>query len=176
MDDSSIGSTVKNGPNLSNRRRGSTFTEDRTQKFYQHRLFDMSRVSIAKDRLDNLIPRSKCIQFHLDEQNWIFNNTKRSTYKNGSASRVLYVYSSLCDPVRVGEKITDLIKVVPHVPLLEGHSFYEPENIHYIPVRNKRIEIIETEISETTENELAKFASNGISILTLHFRRKNYMY
>ena len=49
-------------------------------------------------------------------------------------------------------------------------SDVEPKQIQYVPLRNNYIDEIETQMSESENNNLAQF-TDGAFILTLHFRR-----
>ena len=80
------------------------------------------------------------------------------------------MYSSLCAPVRVGDQTTDLISQIHYQPILKGNYYYEPKQIHYIKLRKNHIDVVETQIGESENNNLAQF-TDGASIVTLHFRR-----
>ena len=82
----------------------------------------------------------------------------------------MYVYSSLCNPVMVGDQTTVLLRQVPYRPLLTGTYSYDTPIIQYVKLRNPHIEEIETEISEMDTNQLVQF-SQGATILTVHFRK-----
>ena len=112
----------------------------------------------------------KAVVFYLHEVTWTFLNTKTCTYKKDNKPRSLYVYSSLCNPVMVGDQTTVLLRQVPYRPLLTGTYSYDAPIIQYVKLRNPHIEEIETEISETDTNQLVQF-SQGATILTVHFRK-----
>ena len=112
----------------------------------------------------------KAVVFYLHEVTWTFLNTKTCTYKKDNKPRSLYVYSSLCNPVMVGDQTTVLLRQVPYRPLLTGTYSYDAPIIQYVKLRNPHIEEIETEISETDTNQLVQF-SQGAMILTVHFRK-----
>ena len=52
----------------------------------------------------------------------------------------------------------------------KGIKHFEPLHIQYIPVREEIVDIIETQVAETT-GELSNFGE-GNTILTLHFKRE----
>ena len=79
-------------------------------------------------------------KFYLSEIVWTFINTKRGTSKNESFARTLYLYSSLCAPVLMGDQTTDLLRQICYHPVLKGSYYYEPRQIQYIPLRNNYIE------------------------------------
>ena len=108
-------------------------------------------------------------RFLLSDLNWTFINTKRNTYLNLPHPRTLYMYSSLCAPEHMGDQTTDLIHQIHYQPILEGNYYYEPKQIHYIKLCTNHIDVAETQISESENNNLAQFTS-GASIVTLHFR------
>ena len=109
-------------------------------------------------------------KFYLSEIVWTFANTKRDTSKNESFARTLYLHSSLCAPVLMGDQTTDLLRQIYYRLVLKGSYYYEPKQIQYIPLRNNYIDEIETQMSESENNNLAQF-TDGTSIVTLHFRR-----
>ena len=82
----------------------------------------------------------------------------------------VFVYSSLCNPIMVGDQTTILLRQVPYQLLLTGMYSYDGPIIQYVKLRNPHIEEIETEISETDTNQLVQF-SQGAMILTVHFRK-----
>ena len=112
----------------------------------------------------------KAIVFYLYEITWTFLNTRTCTYKKDDKPRSLYVYSSLCNPIMVGDHTTILLRRVPYQLLLTGMYSYVTPIIQYVKLRNPHIEEIETEISETDTNQLVQF-SQGATILTVHFRK-----
>ena len=70
----------------------------------------------------------------------------------------------------MGDQTTDLLRQNYYHPVLEGSYYYEPKKIQWIPLRNNYIDEIETQMSESENNNLAQFI-DGASILALHFRR-----
>lgn len=70
----------------------------------------------------------------------------------------------------MGDQTTDLLRLIYYKPFLKGSFYYEPKQIHYIPLRMNPIDEIETQISESKSNHLAQF-TDGASIVTLNFRR-----
>ena len=70
----------------------------------------------------------------------------------------------------MGEKTIDLLRQVPYHPTLDGSFYYDPKQIQYIPLRNNIFDIIETQISETVNNNLTQF-DDGATIVTLYLRR-----
>ena len=51
----------------------------------------------------------------------------------------------------------------------KGSQYFEPLHIQYIPVRKETIDIIETQVAETT-GALTQFGP-GNTIITLHFKK-----
>ena len=70
-----------------------------------------------------------------------------------------------------GDQTTDLLRTFQYRPLLKGSYHYEPKHIHYIALRDQYIDEVETQLSESENNNLAQFTKDGASIVTLHFRR-----
>ena len=93
-------------------------------------------------------------KLYLSKIVWTFANTKRGTRKNEPFARTLYLYSSLCAPVLMGDQTTDLLRQIYYHPFSKGSFYYEPKEIQYIPLRNNYIDEIETQISESENNNL----------------------
>ena len=68
-----------------------------------------------------------------------------------------------------GNQVTDLLGEVHYKRGGKGSHYYEPLHIQYIPVRKDVIDIIETQVTETT-GALTKFGA-GNTIVTLHFKK-----
>ena len=102
--------------------------------------------------------------------NWRFLNLNQA-FQNvvGSRSRSLLVYSDVGGSSVVGNQVTDLLRQVNFHLRGDGSQYFEPTHIQYIPVRKDMIDIIETQVAETT-GELARFGE-GNTILTLHFKK-----
>ena len=62
----------------------------------------------------------EAVVFYLYEVTWTFLNTRTCTYKKDDKPRSLYVYSSLCNPIMVGDQTTILLRQVPYQLLLTG--------------------------------------------------------
>lgn len=89
--------TVKNGPNLVTKKQGTKYSEAIDSALFYCRRWQLSRWTLTVDSTP--VPG---VIFWMHELNWIFINTKWCTNKNGSVPRILYFYSSICDPVRMG--------------------------------------------------------------------------
>ena len=103
--------------------------------------------------------------------NWRFLNINQA-FQNviGSPVRSLMVYSAVGGSSVVGNQITDLLRQVKFRLRGDGSQYFEPVHIQYIPVRKDVIDIIETQVAETT-GELARFGE-GNTIVTLHFKKE----
>ena len=101
---------------------------------------------------------------------WRFINLN-SSFKNVTASskRSLFVYSDVGGSGVVGNQVTDLLREVNYKREGKGTQYFEPLHIQYIPVRKDLIDIIETQVAETT-GQLTKFGE-GNTIVTLHFKQ-----
>ena len=109
--------------------------------------------------------------FHLSVTcDWRFTNLNKA-FQNvvGSTSRSLFVYSDVGGSSVVGNHVTDLLREVNYRRTGDGSHYFQPLHIQYIPLRKDLVDIIETQVSETTE-ELPQFGK-GNTILTLHFKR-----
>ena len=101
--------------------------------------------------------------------NWRLNNLEEAFETLfGATSRSLFVYSDVGSSGVVGNQVTDLIREVNFVRKGVGSWYFEPLHIQYIPVRKDTIDIIETQVAETT-GDLTKFGP-GNMIVTLHFK------
>ena len=102
--------------------------------------------------------------------NWRFINLNHS-FKNvlGSTKRSLFIYSDASGSSVVGNQVTDLLREVNYKREGKGSQYFEPGHIQYIPVRKDVIDIIETQVAETT-GELVEFGK-GNTIVTLHFKK-----
>ena len=102
--------------------------------------------------------------------NWRLNNLEEAfEMLFGATSRSLFVYSDVGSSGVVGNQVTDLIREVNFVRKGVGSLYFEPLHIQYIPVRKDTIDIIETQVAETT-GDLTKFGP-GDTIFTLHFKK-----
>ena len=103
--------------------------------------------------------------------NWRFINLNAS-FKNvlGSTKRSLFVYSDAGGSGVVGNQVTDLLREVNYKREGKGSQYFEPTHIQYIPVRKDVIDIIETQVAETT-GELTRFGE-GNTIVTLQFKKE----
>ena len=102
--------------------------------------------------------------------NWRFINLNAAFQAVvGSTSRSLFVYSDVGGSGVVGNQVTDLLREVNFSRRGAGVQYFEPLHIQYFPVRKYLIDIIETQVAETT-GELAKFG-DGNTIVTLHFKQ-----
>ena len=102
--------------------------------------------------------------------NWRFVNLDQAFRSVvGSPSRSLFVYSVVGGSGVVGNQVTDLLREVNFKREGKGSQYFEPLHIQYIPVRKDTIDIIETQVAETT-GELAGFGE-GNTIVTLHYKK-----
>ena len=84
----------------------------------------------------------------------------------------LHVYSDVSGSSMIGERVIDLLKEVHYPRQGQGKVYYEPTQIHYLPVRREVIDIIKVNITENTEygEELVKFKEDH-TLVTLHFKK-----
>ena len=87
----------------------------------------------------------------------------------GVSSRPLFIYSDVGSSGVVGNQVTDLLREVNYKREGKGSQYFEPLHIQYIPVRKDTIDIIETQVAETS-GQLARFGE-GNTIVTLHFKK-----
>ena len=102
--------------------------------------------------------------------NWKFTNVNRAFEKVlGSSKRSLFIYSDVGSSGVVGNQVTYLLREVSYKREGKGSQYFEPLHIQYIPVRKDVLDIIETQVAETT-GDLTQFGS-GNTIVTLHFKK-----
>ena len=101
--------------------------------------------------------------------NWLMVNLNAKFHptKEFAPTRSLYVHCDVGTSRMVGNQITDLLREIKYRPHEMTH--FEPQHIHYLPVRSGLMEIIETHVTETNEDPVA-FAK-GQTLLTLHFKK-----
>ena len=103
--------------------------------------------------------------------NWRFVNLNEAFRTNWQVDdRTLYVLSDVASSSIVGDKTEDLLRAF-HYKRQSGCDMFhfEPQTIHYHPVRKSFFEIIETTFTETDGRQV-KFNS-GDCTLGLHFKR-----
>lgn len=110
-------------------------------------------------------------RFLMSDIAWTFFHVNRSFGRPRKKNRSLYVYSSLIDPVLMGDQTADLLCQIPFEELEKGTYYFDPSQIQYIELRNNQFQVVETQLSDTLTNELADISKEGASILTLHFKK-----
>ena len=102
--------------------------------------------------------------------NWRFINLNHS-FKNvlGPSAHSLLVYSDVGGSGVVGNQVTDLLCQVEYKREGKGSYYFEPLHVQYIPVRKDTVDIIETQVAETS-GKLVEFGK-GNTIVTLHFKQ-----
>ena len=101
--------------------------------------------------------------------NWRFVNLNE-TFRPSTEfapTRPLHVYCNVGTSSMVDNRVTDLLREIKYHTQETTH--FIPIHIHYLPVRNELVEIIETQMAEVN-GDLAQFG--GHTILTLHFNRE----
>ena len=102
--------------------------------------------------------------------NWRFTNLNKG-FENltGNQSRSLFVYSDAGGSGVVGDQVTDLLREVNMIRTGAGVQYFEPLHTQYIDIPKQELDIIETQVAETT-GELTQFGV-GITIVTLHYKK-----
>ena len=77
----------------------------------------------------------------------------------------MYLYSNVGRSTITGNRVTDLLREVPHDPIKTTH---EPTQIQYKPVRSNILDIVEVQLAEN-DGRLVDFTS-GVTSVTLHFK------
>ena len=112
---------------------------------------------------DNMIQLSNDCRWRLTNMNTAFQKWI------GNPNRVLHIYSNIGKSTILGDQITDLLREIRYVREGKGSNYFEPRHIQYHDVRNKKMEIIEMQVSETN-GTLVDFG-RGHTTITLHFRK-----
>ena len=102
--------------------------------------------------------------------NWRFTNVNKLLERVVKVSkRSLFIYSDVGGSGVVGNQVTDLLREVSYKREGKGFQYFEPLHIQYIPVHKDTIDIIETQVAETT----GALTQNGPgnTIVTLHFKK-----
>ena len=84
-----------------------------------------------------------------------------------TSTRSLFVYCIVGTSSMVGNQVSNLLREIKYRTHETTH--FEPWHIQYLPVRNKLVEIIETQVTETN-GDLVEFGK-GQTIMTLHFKK-----
>ena len=77
----------------------------------------------------------------------------------------MYLYSNVGRSTITGNRVTDLLREVPHDPI---KTTYEPSQIQYKPVRSNVLDIVEMQLAENN-GRLVDFES-GVTSVTLHLK------
>ena len=102
--------------------------------------------------------------------NWLFVNLNAHyrPEKKIAPERSLFVHCDAATSRMVGNKVTNVLREIHYRP--DGTTtHFEPQHIHYLPVRSGLMEIIETHVTET-DDQLVTFGP-GPTLLTLHFKK-----
>ena len=102
--------------------------------------------------------------------NWLFVNLNANyrPEKKSAPERTLFVHCDAATSRMVGNQVTNVLREISYRP--DGTTtHFEPQHIHYLPVRSGLMEIIETRVTET-DDQLVTFGP-GPTLLTLHFKK-----
>ena len=102
--------------------------------------------------------------------NWLFVNLNACyrPEKKWTPERTLFLHCDAATSRMVGNKVTNVLREIPY-QANGTTTHFEPQHIHYLPVRSGLMEIIETHVTETNDQPVT-FAS-GPTLLTLHFKK-----
>ena len=107
--------------------------------------------------------------FHLSVTcDWRFTNLNKA-FQNVVGLTSTFIYFDVGGSSTVGNQVTDLLREVNYRRTRDGSHYFEPLHIQYNPLHKAQLDIIETQVSETT-GELTEFGE-GNTILTLHFKQ-----
>ena len=127
-----------------------------------------TKFTLKTETLNGLSTEMICLSPYCT---WKFVNINEA-FQNilGSPSRTLFVYSDVGESTITGNQMTDLLREVKFQREGKGATYFEPRHVHYIPVRNLIIDMVEVQVAETN-GKLVVFGA-GHTILTLHFRKQ----
>ena len=102
--------------------------------------------------------------------NWLFVNlnTHYRPEKKMDPERTLFVHCDAATSRMVGSKVVNVLREIPY--RADGTTtHFEPQHIHYLPVRSGLMEILETHVTETDDQQVT--FGPGPTLLTLHFKK-----
>ena len=101
--------------------------------------------------------------------NWRFVNLNAKFHPTTEFAPTLslFVHCNEGTSRMVGNQVTDVLREIQYQTNKTTH--FEPQHIHYLPVRSGLMEIIETHVTEANDDPVA-FAK-GQSLLTRHFKK-----
>ena len=102
--------------------------------------------------------------------NWLFVNLNAHyrPEKKWSPERTLFVHCDAATSRMVGSKVSNVLREISY--RADGTTtHFEPQHIHYLPVRSGLMEIIETHVTETDDQQVT--FGPGSTLLTLHFKK-----
>ena len=132
----------------------------------------------APDPIDTSTPGRLATKWTLDAThfkvsmscNWLFVNLSAHyrPEKKLAPERTLFVHCDAATSRMVGNQVTNVLREIPY--RADGTTtHFEPLHIHYLPVRSGLMEILETHVTET-DNQQVTFGP-GPTLLTLHFKK-----
>ena len=103
--------------------------------------------------------------------NWRFIHLNDSFHRmRMHPQRALHVYSDAALSRIVGNQKENLMSVINFEGQGKGSVFFEPQQIHYHPIKNDFMELLEFDIRDT-HNVPVRF-EKGRTVVTLHFKRE----
>ena len=102
--------------------------------------------------------------------NWLFVNLNAHyrPEKKWSPERTLFVHCDAATSRMVGSKVANVLREISY--RADGTTtHFEPQHIHYLPVRSGLMEIVETHVTETDDQQVT--FGPGQTLLTLHFKK-----
>ena len=102
--------------------------------------------------------------------NWLLVNLNAHyrPEKKWTPERTLFVHCDAATSRMVGSKVANVLREISY--RVDGTTtHFEPQHIHYLPVRSGLMEIIETQVTETDDQQVT--FGPGPALLTLHFKK-----
>ena len=102
--------------------------------------------------------------------NWLFVNLNAHyrPEKKTAPERTLFVHCDAATSRMVGSKVANVLRQI-HYRADGTTTHFEPQHIQYLPVRSGLMEIIETHVTETDDQQVT--FGPGPTLLTLHFKK-----
>lgn len=82
---------------------------------------------------------------------------------------IVFVHADCIQPSIVGERRTNLLRVVPTKSQQKGFVSHSIEHVHYFPVLYSRLDSIQIAMTDPSGQEIP-FVNDGTTVVVLHFR------
>ena len=161
------------GPNLRIEYLNNTLppdTNDHREDLYRNRTYDASAQEYRGGEACLWVVQNGMLMLS-QGVNWRFVQLNDSfQHMRMQSQRALHVYSDVALSRMVGNQMENLLSVINFKGQGKGTVFFEPQQIHYHPIKNDFMEMLEFDIRDT-EGVPVRF-KKGRTVITLHFKRE----